>query len=114
MENKRKTGKKYEDMAAEYLKANGYRIIEQNFYTHYGEVDIIGENEGFLAFIEVKYRKSTKYGTPFEAINARKMKNIRNSAVYYMYSKGVSQMKPVRFDVVAILDDRIELIKNAF
>lgn len=114
MENKRKTGKKYEDIAVQYLIQNGYRIIEQNFYTHYGEVDIIGENEGFLAFIEVKYRKSEKYGSPFEAVNSRKIKNIRNSARYYIYSKGISQMKPVRFDVIAILGDNIELIKNAF
>lgn len=114
MVNKRELGKKYEDVAKEYLANKGYEILDSNFYTHYGEIDIIAKDGNYLVFIEVKYRKNTKYGNPLEAISSRKIKNIRNSAVYYMYSKGVSQLQPIRFDVIGILDDEITLLQNAF
>lgn len=114
MVNKREVGKKYEDLAKEYLISQGYEIIDANFYTHFGEIDIIAREGDYLVFLEVKYRKTTKYGSPLEAITPRKIKNIRNSAMYYIHSKRVSQFQPIRFDVVAILGEEITLLKNAF
>ena len=66
--DKRKEGSKYEDAAAEYLENAGYKILERNFYTHFGEIDIIAWKDGMIVFVEVKYRKSLKRGHPLEAV----------------------------------------------
>ena len=97
-----------------YLKNSGYRIIRKNFYCKSGEIDIIAENEGYLCFIEVKYRDSTENGYPEEAVDMRKARRITRSAIYYMTRYGIPEDYPVRFDVVSILGREITLIKNAF
>ena len=55
-------GRKYEDLAAEYLKKQGYRILERNYRCRKGEIDLIGIQEGYLCFVEVKYRSSGEFG----------------------------------------------------
>lgn len=112
--NKRKIGSEEEQKAAEFLYHNGYRILQTNFYCKAGEIDIIGENEGYLCFIEVKYRCGLKRGYPEEAVDVRKASRITKSALCYMNMKGLSDSTPCRFDVVSILNDDVRLIKNAF
>ena len=111
--NKRQIGSDYENEAILYLQDNGYRILEKNFFCKAGEIDIIGENEGYLCFIEVKFRESMSNGFPEEAVDYRKIKRITRSAVYYMTRHGLHDV-PVRFDVVSILGKDISVIKNAF
>ena len=60
-------GTAYEVIAADYLKKQGVRILEMNYRTSRGEIDIIGKEKDTICFIEVKYRNSTRYGTPQEA-----------------------------------------------
>lgn len=112
--NKRKLGSDKENLAVEYLESNGYSVIKRNFFTRSGEIDIIAENEGYLCFIEVKYRKSLNEGHPSEAVNYSKIRKISMAAKVYMNYAGYDEFFPCRFDVVSITGDKIELIKNAF
>ncbi len=111
--NRRKVGNDYEKLAANYLEARGYEILEYNFYTRTGEIDLIAKQGIYLVFVEVKYRKDASAGHPFEAISIHKQRSISRSALYYMKKKGLSEM-PIRFDVVGILGEEIKLIQNAF
>lgn len=113
VQNKRKVGNDYEKLAGEYLEAQGYEILEYNFYTRAGEIDLVARHDGYLVFVEVKYRKDASAGHPFEAISMQKQKNISKCALYYMKKKGLSDM-PVRFDVVGILGEEIQVLQNAF
>lgn len=112
-QNKRKVGACYEQIAGEFLTKLGYEILEYNFHSHVGEIDIVALHDGYLVFAEVKYRKDTKKGNPFEAISMQKQKRISKCALYYI-KKHKLQNKPVRFDVVGILDKEIQVISNAF
>ena len=76
--DKRELGRRYELFAADYLKKQGYRIVELNFCCRQGEVDIIARDKDVLVFIEVKYRKNLHSGAPAEAVDA---KNSRKSEV---------------------------------
>lgn len=95
------------------MESLGYEILEYNFYTRTGEIDIIAKQEEYLVFAEVKYRKNSSKGHPLEAVSLQKQRRISKSALYYMKRKGVSEMA-VRFDVVSILDDEIQVVQNAF
>lgn len=113
--NNRETGTEYEDKAAAYLCSNGYTILKRNFYTRAGEIDIIAENEGYLCFVEVKFRSDDTDGLPLEAVDLRKIRRISKAAVRYLHMCGLDvDYTPCRFDVVSILGTEITLIKNAF
>ncbi|MBO4921782.1 MAG: YraN family protein [Lachnospiraceae bacterium] len=112
--NKRQVGFNNEHEAVLFLENSGYKVIETNFYCKAGEIDIIAINEGYLCFIEVKYRVSAANGLPEEAVDYRKAKRITRSALYYMTRHGIPDDHPVRFDVVAILGRDIKVYKNAF
>lgn len=114
MVNKRAIGKGYEELAARYLKDNGYVIKELNFCCKYGEIDIIAKEGNTLVFVEVKYRSNAKYGMPFEAVNYSKQNKIIMTAEYYRIKHDISDSISCRFDVVSILGDYIEVIKDAF
>lgn len=112
--NNRAVGSRYEEKASEYLKNHGYQIIQKNFRCQIGEIDLIGKSDGYLCFIEVKYRSNTHTGYPGEAITKRKMMKIARTAEFYLVLHKLPQHTPCRFDVVFILEDEISLIKNAF
>ena len=111
------TGKLGEKIAADYLQKEGYKIIDQNFRTRFGEIDIIGRADGLLIFIEVKTRVGRNWGLPQEAVNFKKQNRIIRSAFIYMREKHLRES--FRIDVVAIQLNRqgetqdIELIRNA-
>ena len=110
--NKRKTGTAYEIIAADFLRKQGIQIMEMNYRTSLGEIDIIGKEEDTLIFIEVKYRKNASYGQPWEAISVKKQKRICRVANYYIYkNKWRWQM---RFDVISICGNEITWFPNAF
>ena len=113
MENKRSVGANYEKIAGEYLEKQGYEIIEYNFYSHAGEVDIIAKHEGYLVFVEVKYRENDKKGHPLEAVSLQKQRTISKCALYYLKKNNLYGV-PVRFDVVGILGEKIQVLQNAF
>jgi putative endonuclease len=114
---RRELGDRGEDLAAAALKRQGYKIIERNYLTPLGEIDIIAKQRGILVFIEVKTRKSDRFGTPAEAVHPAKQVKLRRLADYYLKQKRLGEA-PVRFDVVGIMvkdgDPVIEIIPNAF
>ena len=112
--NKREQGSHYETMAAEYLKNKGYKIITQNFFSKNGEIDIIAKDTDTLVFCEVKYRSNTRYGLPEEAVDYRKQDKIRKTAAYYLYRNNFPVETRVRFDVIAVLGEKITHIEDAF
>lgn len=127
MENKRALGSKYEDLAVAYLEELGFEILERNYRTRFGEIDIIAREyveervfhktigSDYLCFIEVKYRSSNGSGTPFDAINYHKMRQISRCALHFLRENRISDNQSMRFDVIGIQGDRgIELIRNAF
>lgn len=112
--NKRTIGKEHEDKAVKYLEDSGYLIVERNFYCRQGEIDIIARDGKYLVFVEVKYRKDTKKGYPSESVTYYKRNRIIRASKFYMYKNRISDGQAVRFDVISITDDDIELIKDAF
>lgn len=112
--NTRKTGAEYENLAEEYLKKRGIRILEKNYRNRKGEIDLIGRDKEYLIFFEVKYRKSSKNGNPAEAVNFYKQKKICQVADYYRLMHGIGEFCAIRYDVIAICDEEITWYQNAF
>lgn len=116
--SKQSTGAIGEELASKFLKKQGYKIVEKNFRTSLGEIDIIALDRGTITFVEVKTRKSTVFGSPQEAVGLKKQKKISQVASIYLNQKKLNAEK-ARFDIVAILlssdqTEKIELIKDAF
>ncbi|MCM8710609.1 YraN family protein [Clostridium sp. SYSU_GA19001] len=108
-----------EDIAANYLKNLGYIIFERNFRCYIGEIDIIGKDNTYIVFVEVKTRYDNNYGTPAESVTYSKQRKIYKTAQYYILKNNIHKLN-FRFDVIEIiLNDTknaptIRLIKNAF
>jgi putative endonuclease len=100
--NNKKTGNYGEDIAVNYLISKGYTILERNFLSKYGEIDIIAEKEKTLIFVEVKCRKSNNFGSPLEAINAKKIERIVLVLENYFRCKKYSQKNYENFRIDAI------------
>jgi putative endonuclease len=117
LNRKQKTGKKGESIAARLLRKKGYQILEQNYRTRLGEIDIIARDRNTLVFVEVKARSSNRFGHPKSAITPQKQRKISMVALHYL--KITNQMRSkARFDVIAIssthTSQKVELIRNAF
>ena len=112
--NKREIGKRYEEKAKTYLENNGYEIVETNFSCKIGEIDLIGKNEDYTCFIEVKYRDSNSMAKGLYAVDKVKQKKIYKVAQVYLLTHNLNQNTACRFDVVSIDGEEITLIKNAF
>lgn len=116
--NKRQVGDYYESLACTYLKNQGARILERNYRAFRGDIDIIAMDGRFLSFIEVKYRRDVRYGSPEEAVTISKQRQICKLSKLYLYSKKKSIDIPIRYDVIAITDTdntaTIRWYKNAF
>lgn len=91
-----------EEQAVDYLRRQGMKIVECNFRTPVGEIDIIARDRKNLVFIEVKTRRSHAFGTPQEAVGQRKQRQIIRTAQWYLQNNKNEKLQP-RFDVVAIL-----------
>lgn len=112
-----KFGKQSELLASNYLRLSGYNILELNYRNQIGEIDIIARDGAVLVFIEVKSRKTARFGSPKNAVTPRKQRKISRTALAYLKKTRQLNSK-ARFDVVAI-DARhnppdIEVVKNAF
>ena len=112
--NTRKIGTVQEQRVAGWLKQHGYDIVEHNFSCRFGEIDLIARKDGYLIFVEVKYRSGDGYGSPLEAVGVYKQRKIIKVAHYYMMRKRLGLYMPCRFDVIAIEKDQITLLRNAF
>ena len=119
-------GKKGEDIAVEFLKKKGYKILERNYRKQYAEIDIIALHsiqgklfhvkQAVLVFVEVKTRTSNSFGSPLEAITLWKLRPLQKLAQYYSMSHP-ELPNELRIDAVSILlydqtDPTIEHIEN--
>ena len=115
---RQKTGQRAEAFARAFLEAKGLQLIEHNYHCHYGEIDLIMLDEKDIVFIEVRCRKSTKYGNALESINRTKMNKIIKTATHYLQRMKWLYTVNSRFDVIAIHPVagkmRLEWFKNAF
>ena len=110
---KKLLGRIGEKKAEKFLKSKGYKIIEKNFTTNIGEIDLICKDEDYLVFVEVKTRKTNAFGAPSEAVDHFKRQKYKLLANAYLAKIGKLDVS-CRFDVVEITDKEINHIINAF
>jgi putative endonuclease len=117
MNTKIHRGRAGEDLAVDYLTKKGYRILDRNYRYAHGEIDIVAEDRNVLVFIEVKARRSKRYGEPEDAITFRKRTVVRRTADGYIYEHNIED-KDCRFDVIAVDYEpgspEVRHIENAF
>lgn len=119
MYNNRLLGAYGEQAAISYLETQGYKILQKNYRCKLGEIDIIAADGDTMAFIEVKTRRSEKFGQPCDSVNYRKQNQIVKTAMCYISQRNLTDWMS-RFDVVEVLIGMgeniksIRLIKNAF
>ncbi len=110
-------GREAEKLAARHLKKLGYSIVERNFKTGRGEIDLVARHRGDLVFVEVKARRSDRFGHPAEAVSFAKQRKLSMVALEYLKRNGLEQIS-ARFDVVTVhagcRPPQIEVIANAF
>ncbi|MBN2136029.1 MAG: YraN family protein [Acidobacteria bacterium] len=98
---KKGLGNKGERIARRMIRRKGFKIIESNFTTKYGEIDIIAERKDLVIFVEVKTRTSDDFGNPEDAVTYPKQKKISQTAKYYVH-KNKLWNKDLRFDIIAV------------
>jgi len=109
-------GRLGEDLAVHFLVKNGYNILERNFYSRFGEIDIIAGKSDYVVFVEVKYRKSASHSMPSEAVNFRKQEKMKKTALHYIGENDISN-KDFRFDIIEVTgakELKINHIEHAF
>lgn len=118
----RKIGDLGERAAERALKKRGYRIVERNYASQYGEIDLIARDGAYLCFVEVRLRRTTDFGTPAETVNRQKQRRIAKTAMHYVQTHHLED-QAMRFDVVSVVAETaqsrlrnptIEVIENAF
>lgn len=104
-----------ENIAAEFLEQNGYKILDRNYRAKSGEIDIISAYGKTLIFVEVKTRKNSDFALAREAVNRKKQQRIKNTARDYI-SKKYCDYEEIRFDVVEIYTEEktIQHFENSF
>ena len=100
--SKKNVGSYGEKIAADHLAHKGYKIVETNFATKYGEIDIVAKDQDELVFVEVKSRTDTEYGYPETSIHKKKLDHLRRMAEIYIQNKHLDHT-PYRIDAVSIL-----------
>lgn len=112
-------GDRGEKYAISYLKKHKYKILERNFNTRFGEIDIIAERKEKIAFVEVKTRHSNSLTMPYEAVDFRKQQKIIKTAKIYLAKNGTDKF--CSFDICEVIIDSsnlklisINYIENAF
>lgn len=113
--NNVKIGSAGEDLAKRYLQKNGYEILDTNVkFSRYCEIDIIAKIKTTLVFVEVKTRKTDRFGAPAEAITKTKYQNIKNGIYFYLQNNNV-KYNQYRIDVISITlkpELKIEHLEN--
>ena len=119
-ERARQLGRWGEELVARAMQAKGWRILARNWRCRQGEIDLIAADGRYLVFLEVKQRRTGRYGPPGEAVTAAKRDKLRAAAQQYLLEHP-TRLQP-RFDVAQVyapqgmdtLHPRIEYLENAF
>ena len=110
---KKLLGRNGEKLASKYLVKNGYKILQTNYVTPFGEADIIAIKDGVIYFVEVKTRSSLKYGTPGQAVNYKKQQKYHEIALYFLKCNNLDDANVI-FAVCEVVDGEINFISEAF
>jgi len=107
-------GKLGEQIASEFLRKKGYRLIETNFRTKFGELDIIAAKDGLLVFVEVKLKIGTDFGAPEEMITEGKIRQVRQTAEAYLQQNKeiAANFLQQRVDAICITLNRDSSVKS--
>jgi putative endonuclease len=103
------TGSMGEALAATYFIERGYSLLHQNWRYSHWEVDIIASKDGVLHFIEVKTRRTKKFGHPEDGADKKKIRNLINAAEEYLYQH--PEWKRIQFDILAITIVKVESVE---
>ncbi len=113
---KTKLGNKGENLVTQFLKKQSFKILEQNYRTKFGEVDIIAQKKDVLAFVEVKTRKNEYFPTSM-VVNYSKQKKIINAAKHFILKNNISDVV-YRFDIATVImlnsKSEIKYLSDAF
>ena len=112
-----RSGKQYEDLACKHLCKQGLKLLTRNYHCRRGEIDLVMRDKESLVFVEVRYRRQSRYGSASESVNWHKQQRLIAAAEHYLLHEFKTQ-PAARFDVIAIsgIEGHIELewIHNAF
>lgn len=118
MLSNRQSGAQWEKAAESFLRSHGLRLLERNFSSRFGEIDLIMEDEKTVVFVEVKYRYSSDHGSGAEAVTFHKQGRISRTAAWYLAKNPHRAEQICRFDVISMnpqkTDKGIDWIKSAF
>ena len=109
----RSFGAEGEMAARDYLTARGIKVLEANYRRPTGEIDLIARQGRTILFVEVKRRRTLRFGRPAEAVTPRKRAHIVHTAALYLQEHRLEDA-PIRFDIIEILPGRINHIEAAF
>lgn len=110
-------GKQAEKLALDFLESRGLKLIEENYHCRLGELDLVMRDGNFLVFVEVRLRRNPNFGSAAESVTRNKQDKLWRAALHFTASRPELASLPVRFDVIALSDMRIDdncWIKNAF
>ena len=99
-ESKKLIGQWGEEQASEFLRRRGYRIIGRNYTGRFGEIDVIASKRGYLAFVEVKLRRTNRFAEAREYVDAQKQDRLRSAASLWL-AENETNLQP-RFDVIEV------------
>lgn len=107
-------GKEGERRVALHYEAMGFRVLERNWRCPSGELDLVLSKGRLVVFCEVKARSSTRWGSPLEAVDRRRVARLRSAAAHYLSLNRRVGDREVRFDVAGVVGARVELVEGAF
>lgn len=112
-------GNEAESLALSFLLNNGLKLINKNFHSRHGEIDLIMMDQRSIVFVEVKFRSSNKFGLACESVSISKQKKIiATSNIFLQKNINKIHYSAIRFDIISInhllIEDNISWIKNAF
>jgi putative endonuclease len=114
----RQAGTRWEKTAESFLRSKGLKLLQRNFSSRFGEIDLIMEDDSTLVFVEVKYRTSKQHGTGADAVTLQKQGRISRTASWFLVKNPRRAEQYCRFDVISIDplrgDQGINWIKGAF
>ncbi|MEA1981051.1 MAG: YraN family protein [candidate division Zixibacteria bacterium] len=111
--NRIKTGRSYEKLAAKFFEQKKFTIIERNYQAGHKEIDLIAKKENLVIFVEVKSAMNLKFGHPVERVDKKKIHNLSQAALDYLQKNNFTNCD-FRFDVVTFTNGELEYFPNAF
>ena len=105
MTYQQRIGSEGEDFAAQYLQSRGFEILDQNYHSRYGELDLVAEHDRCIVFIEVKTRTSDRFGLPEASVTPEKLEKINNTGLLWLQDHPEAP-DDWRIDVIAIIMDK--------